>query len=145
MKLLAKISDMLRAPLGRISAGTEFTFDLGDDIVSVWGSWVTGREIVRVNETIVSDVHSFRFRTTHDFDVRGVPYSAEIFLAGALNYHLECRLIKDGTIVDEQHSIGIDRKTALRGLAVVGIIGVIAGYVLGYSLAETLDGARNVD
>lgn len=132
-----------------LAGGTECWLQVDDYRVSIWASNWTGREIVRVqhngSEAVVSDKHSFAFKTPHLFELDGHCFrlNFKIGLGRA-----EVTLYRNGELFDaarlDRNCIPIDpatdrvdwmRASIQLGLPLIG--GLAFGASLGY-LASTL-------
>lgn len=130
--------------LDRLLPSTEFTFDLGDDIVTAWGSWVTALEIISVNDEIVSRKRSLRFCTPHEFTLRGTAYRLELRLLGPTYTSLRADLWRSETLVEQQHAslvrdAGQSPIPALLGLLVCGLIGAVIGFGTGFGIGAAIE------
>ena len=120
-------------------------FDVDGMTISVFGSNWTGREIVRVTdehgERVVSDKHSFRFSTPHEFSVAGNDYRVNLNIGvGKVEIHLyrNGKLIDSDAYVDPDTQVHpetgkIDWRATIKKqfVPILGLFlgGVVFGYV----------------
>lgn len=127
--------------------GIQCFFDVDDVTISVWGSAWTGREIVKVDDRVVSSKLSIRFSTTHDFEHRGHRYQVRFIIASVSTGLTRIELYRDGEMIDfdeaRHRSIKIDPATGkvdwrAGWKALVGwmLLGGAVGAVFGYGAAS---------
>lgn len=102
--------------------------------IVAFGSALTGRETVFVDDEIVSSQRSFSRRSTHQFVHDGHSYEVAFNMESIKTGKLVCRLTKDGQLVTETSksyaTTPFDKKTFLLALA--------AGALFGFFLARFL-------
>jgi len=140
---------------GRMEAGLRkgirAFFDLDDITIAFWGSAWTGREIVTVEDRIVSDKRSFRFTTPHHFEHAGIHYKLVFHVASILRGEFRIELYRNGVLVDSdrfrQNNAWIDAETGrysawriVRSLAPFFVLGMAAGAGAAW-LVERLTGS----
>lgn len=127
--------------------GIQCYFDVDDFTISVWGSAWTGREIVKVDDQVVSSKLSIRFSTTHNFEHRGHRYQVRFLIASMSTGLTRIELYRDGKLIDfdeaRHRSIRIDPATGKvdwragwKGLVGWVLLGGVVGAVFGYTLAD---------
>lgn len=132
----------------RISArrGVECFFDVDDVTIRVWGSVWTGREVVELDDQIVSSKYSFRMSTPHEFSHAGHDYKVIFRIAAIMTGLVEIELHRDGVLIDSDQgrhaSVPIDSATGrvdwrryAREILIYALLGGLAGGVLGYLIA----------
>jgi len=118
--------------------GIRAFFDIDDITIAFWGSAWTGREVVTVDDRIVSDKRSIRFRTEHDFEHAGIRYKLIFEAVSLLRGEFRIELYRDGAFVDSdrfrQIQHGVDPATGrfsvwrlLRKLAPYFALGMLVG------------------
>jgi len=118
--------------------GIRAFFDLDDITISFWGSTWSGREIVTVEDRVVSDKRSLRFRTPHHFEHAGVRYKLVFEIASLLRGEFRLKLYREGELVDSdrfrQSDLGVDPETGrfsawrlARKLAPYFVLGMLVG------------------
>lgn len=95
--------------------GIRAFFDLDGITISFWGSTWTGREIVTVEERVVSDKRSFRIKTLHRFEHGGIHYKLVFHVASTVRGDFRIELYRNGELVDSdrfrQSDLGVDPET----------------------------------
>lgn len=121
--------------LGR---GVRSYFDVDDITISLWGSAWSGREVVRVDDRIVSDRRSFRMSTPHRFEHGGHRYEVDFSIESVLRGRYRVELYRDGVRVDSD-SAGLAMLGGRSGSAgryivplffVAGVLGGVGGVAL---------------
>lgn len=118
--------------------GIHCFFDVDDITISFWGSAWSGREIVRVDDRVVSDKRSFRLSTPHRFEHKGVQYELRFGVASIVRsqYHIE--LYRNGELLDSDTASHfktvpgtdkIDWRSEARSLLVWVLLGIVVGVV----------------
>jgi len=134
---LAMEADDGRMEVG-LRKGIRAFFDLDDITISFWGSAWTGREIVMVEDRVVSDKRSFRFTTPHHFEHAGVDYTLVFEVVSMLRGEFRVELYRKGVLVDSDcvrhNDLGVDPETGrfsgwrlARRLAPHFVLGMLAG------------------
>lgn len=81
--------------------GIQCYFDIGEHTISVWGSAWSGREIVRVDNQVVSDSRNLSLRQNrHDFTLGGVSYYLVFKTESILRGHYGVYLYRGDTLID---------------------------------------------
>ncbi len=75
-------------------------FDLGEDSIRVETSILSGREWVYVNEKLVSNKLSWRFKTVHPLTVQGQTVEVIVKLSGRFRTAIQVELWVEGTLKD---------------------------------------------
>ena len=83
-----------------IKRGVECFFDIDDSTIRVWASVWTGREVVELNNKVVSSKYSFRLSTPHVFEHNGHEYRVVFSIAKVMSGLIEVSLYRDGTLID---------------------------------------------
>ncbi|WP_133405290.1 hypothetical protein [Parashewanella tropica] len=113
--------------------GYQFNFMVNGKAISAWGSCWTGKEVIKLDGSIVSEGRSYRRKSVHHFDIGQVPYEIEFNAVDILKGHLECTLIEDGAHVETQ-SIAYKhpetpKKVVVKELLLWMMIGLITGFL----------------
>ena len=82
-----------------LGKGYWFYFDDNGTPITAFGSAVSGREKVFVDDELVSSKRNWRFSTHHDFTWNDTPYRVEFKVTDWRTGELTCSLSKDGTLV----------------------------------------------
>ncbi|MCC5856168.1 MAG: hypothetical protein JJU10_10910 [Idiomarina sp.] len=128
----------------------EVFFDRKGHLIRVWFSTYSGHEKVYVDDQLVSEGRSWRFKNVHHFDIDGEPHELELFVEGWKSLLLgiySLRLKSNGLVVDmdqvefmEKLGMNEDEKFSWRkflvGLLPWILIGGVGGYFFGYALAS---------
>lgn len=133
------------------SRGVECYFDLDGITIKVWGSVWTGREVVELDNRIVSSKYSFRFSTPHEFDHGGHRYKVIFSIAKPMSGLVEIDLYRDGVLVDSDQgrhaSVPINPETGKvdwrkhwTQITLYAIGGGIVGGIFGYVAATLFKG-----
>lgn len=128
--------------MDRILPNAEFTFDLGDDIVTAWVSYATALEVISVNDQTISTRRSVRFKTAHEFELNGHKYNLDLRLVGPSYVNLRAQLRRDGSLLERQEA-GLFSTQAPRNramLLLIGLVGMAIGYSAGYLILHLLEG-----
>lgn len=118
--------------------GIRAFFDIDDITIAFWGSAWTGREVVTVEDRIVSDKRSLRFETAHHFEHAGIHYKLVFEVVSVLRGEFRIELHREGVLVDSdrfrQSDFGVDPATGrfswwrlLRTLAPYFVAGMAVG------------------
>lgn len=98
-----------------LKRGIECFFDVGDATIRVWASAWSGREVVELNNEVVSDKRSLKLSTPHRFTHEGQNYEVVFQISSLLSGLFEVFLYRDGTLIDSDqgrhHSIPVNRET----------------------------------
>jgi hypothetical protein len=119
--------------------GYTFYFQQGDDQIACFSSCITGRELVYVNDELVSSSLNWGFTSAHDFKHNMTNYRVTFRLKNPLNMKVECSLADEQKTVSVQTKLlfSIGEKPALGLLLKCFIIGFAVGGV-GYFLSKLL-------
>lgn len=123
--------------------GIQCFFDVDGVTISVWGSAWTGREIVRVDDRVVSNKLSIRFKTVHQFEHLGHQYTVNFIIASVATGLTRIELHRDGELIDfdeaRHRSTPFDPatgkfnwrkgwKTIVVSMLAGGLVGALFGY-----------------
>lgn len=123
-------------------SGLTTYFDVGDHVIEVFLSSISGREVVRVDGQEVSSRRNWRYRSSHAFELDGARYRVEVTIISLLKGQARIDLYKDDAYLDHDE---IDWKQAFAGgqakpsrlqstLVILGLM--LAGGVCGYLAAK---------
>lgn len=120
--------------------GVQCYFDIGEHTISVWGSAWSGREIVRVDNQVVSDSRNFsRLQSRHDFTLDGVSYHLVFKTESILRGHYAVYLYRGDTLIDSDdgaHTLfGMGKWQGWRGVLLWGTVFFGGGIVFGFLVA----------
>lgn len=76
--------------------GVTATLPMDDHEITVWGSSWTGMEKVWIDNALVSEKRSLKFKTIHAFQLDGFNYELELSVIGFWKGEVSVSLIKDG-------------------------------------------------
>jgi len=121
-----------------LTKGIHAYFDIDNITISFWGSSWTGREIVKVDDRVVSKKLSLRFATSHHFEHAGIRYKLVFTVESMIRGKLHIELYRDGELVDSdrfsQNHLGVDPETGrfsmrrlARTLGPYFVLGMLAG------------------
>ena len=80
--------------------GIRAFFDIDGITIAFWGSAWTGREVVTVDDRVVSSTRSLRFVTEHRFEHAGIRYKLVFRLLSMFAGHMRIELYREGERVD---------------------------------------------
>jgi len=135
-----------------LNKGINAFFDIDDITIAFWGSAWTGREVVTVDDRVVSDKRSLRYVTEHHFEHAGIHYKLVFRLKSIMRGLMHIELYREGELVDSDYwrqmaLIGVDPstgefslwRTALK-IAPFFVLGILFGAGAAW-LVEYLTGA----
>ena len=119
--------------------GIRCYFDVDDITISVWCSGLTGREIVSVDDRVVSDRINWRRRSRHAFEHAGVAYTIDVIIESVWSYRCRIELHRNGKWIDADSAEYIG-PAGKRGLPLAFGVGLLfdLGFAFGVFLARTL-------
>ena len=111
--------------------GVRSYFDVDDITISLWGSAWSGREVVRVDDRIVCDRHSYGVSTPHRFEHGGHRYELVVSIESWLRGSYRVELYRDGVMIDSDSThydmsggrAGSARWQVLPLLFIAGVLG----------------------
>lgn len=127
---------------GRLQAGfrkgVRAFFDVDDITIAFWGSAWTGREVVTVEDRVVSSKRSLRFVSEHRFSHAGIEYRIVFRVLSLLRGRTRIELHRNEQLVDSDElsasQLGVDPKTGefslrrlLWRLAPFFVVGMLSG------------------
>ncbi len=128
-------------------------FDHGEDTITCVASLITGKEQVYINDQLVSEKRSFRFKSVHHFQLNGQQASITISVGNLLKGPYTIEFWLDGTRVDSdewnyqrllaQAKSAHANKSLGQVMGVYFIYGMIGGFVgalFGYLIALAFKG-----
>jgi hypothetical protein len=84
-----------------VKHGYWFYFDDEGTQIVAFASALSGKEVVFVDDEIVSSKHNFRLKATHSFEHKGHQYEVTIALENLLKGTINCSLQKDGVLINK--------------------------------------------
>jgi hypothetical protein len=138
-----------------VRKGIRAFFDIDDITIAFWGSSWNGKEIVTVDDRVVSRKRSLRYVTEHRFECNGIRYKLVFRVLSMLRGQFRVELYREGELVDtdfyrmnaKSAELGIDPQTGkfsgwvlTRQLGPYFVIGMAAGAGAAW-LVEHLSGA----
>ncbi|RUO29510.1 hypothetical protein [Aliidiomarina sanyensis] len=127
-----------------ISKGGNVYFDVQGHPIRVWFSGWSGGERVYVNETEVSRTRSWRFMTTHHFEIEGQPHRIELGVDGwkdLFGGKYFARLYAGDDLIDQDWVLimGKDKKAfSWKSFIVFLLAGAVTGFLVGGFVATWL-------
>ncbi len=129
--------------------GIRSWFDIDGITIEVWGSAWTGREEIRVDDTLISSVRSLRRTTRHEFRHGDHDYAVEFSCLSFGTGTFRITLYRDGVEVDSDSGsvMGPDLlddngkviwRRAWKKVLPVFLISGLAGMVFGFTVARLL-------
>lgn len=116
--------------------GVQCYFDIGEHTISVWGSAWSGREIVRVDDQVVSDSRNLSLRQNrHDFTLDGVAYHIVFKTESILRGHYGAYLYRGDTLVDSDdgsYTFQLGKWRGWRGVLLWVLLWFIGGAIFGF-------------
>jgi hypothetical protein len=134
--------------------GIRAFFDIDDITIAFWGSSWSGREIVTVDDRVVSKKWSLRFATDHHVEHNGIRYKVVFRVLSLLRGEFRIELYREGHLVDTDFhrmnargaGLGVDPGTdrfswwvLVKQLGPYFIVGMIGGAGAAW-LLESLSG-----
>lgn len=107
--------------------GYWFYFDDEGTQIVVFASALSGKEVVFVDDEIVSSKRTFRLKATHSFEHKGHQYEVIIAMENLIKATLSCSLQKDGTLLNKTSKSFLQHSTGKLFLAYL-CIGAILGF-----------------
>lgn len=121
-----------------LSDGIQCYFDIGEHTITVWGSAWSGREIVSVDDQVVSDSRNLRRLTNrHDFNLDGASYHIVFKTESIMRAQYGVYLYRGDTLIDSDGGTLLQMgkwqgwRTVLLCFGGGAIIGFLAG-LIGY-------------
>lgn len=117
--------------------GYWFYFYDGDLRITAFGSGLSGREAVFVEEELVSSKRSFRMGNIHHFDYANHRYQVELKVESIWTGQLSCTLSKDGEVIARETKSYIENpndfwKANAKGILLIGLLGGVVGFLVGF-------------
>lgn len=115
--------------------GYWFYFDDNGLKITAFGSCLSGKEIVFVDDEIVSRRYSWRKNSTHSFKHNMDDYEIAYIVTSMARGELACTLKKNGVLLSTLTKAYVPTGVStLRFISFQFLIGLIAGSVFGFSL-----------
>lgn len=126
-----------------IKEGIWFVFNEGNHIIHVWGSLLSGKESIFVDEQLVSEKRSIKQNSEHIFTIENNEYIVKVSAVHQLNGPLECHLIKNGIsqssyICKYERGEKAKQYLFLVTMLLIGIIGTPISLIMNSSLPTVL-------
>lgn len=130
--------------------GIHAFFDVDDITIGFWGSAWSGREVITVEDRVVSTKRNMRFVSEHRFSHAGVDYRIVFRVISLWRGKLRIELYRNGALIDSDQAssnqMGVDPKTGefsvrrlLWKLAPFFVVGMLTG-AAGAFLVDLLAG-----
>jgi hypothetical protein len=138
-----------------VRKGIRTFFDIDGITIAFWGSSWNGREVVTVDDRVVSKKWSLRYVTEHHFECNGIRYKLVFRVLSLLRGEFRVELYREGDLVDTDFhkmnaggtGLGVDPDTGqfsgwvlAKQLGPYFVIGMAAGAGAAW-LVEQLSGA----
>ena len=118
--------------------GIRAFFDVDDITIGFWGSAWSGREIVTVEDRVVSRKRNLRFVSEHRFSHAGIDYRIVFRVISLWRGEVRIELHRDGVLIDSDQAnsnqLGVDPETGefsfwrlLWKLAPFFVVGILTG------------------
>ena len=125
-------------------------FDIGDHVIRVEASYLTGKESVYVDDKLISEKLTWRFTSEHKFELDGKQIAVRLKVGNLFTGPVSITLWVNGEEIDSDvwnmkrilKTTGSSQnwwKTILT-IFVLGLIGGVIGYFIGGALATALKG-----
>ena len=101
--------------------------DEGTQIVA-FASALSGKEVVFVDDEIVSSKHSFRLKATHSFEHKASQYKVTIALENLFTGTLSCSLYKESELVSTTHKSYSMKTSNWKTFYTAMAFGAVCGY-----------------
>ncbi len=114
-----------------LTEGYAYEFEVKGHKITAWGSAWNGREIIRVDDVVVSDLRSYKRVATHMFNIDDIKYEIEFRMVNIIAGELYCTLIEDGTHLETKKQLpdfGNNRVLSRTGIAAFFVVGIVAGF-----------------
>lgn len=106
--------------------------------IVAFGSALTGKEIVFVNDEIVSSIRSFTRKSQHRFTHEGHRYELAFNMESILTGKLTCSLTKDGTPLAETSKSYVTGPYSKSKILLAAGLGAIFGFFITQFIFKTL-------
>ncbi|MGB0895239.1 MAG: hypothetical protein ACPGUD_12595 [Parashewanella sp.] len=126
--------------LDTLKNGYQFDFDVNGHQVSVWGSGWNGKEIIKVDGSVVSEMRSITRMSVHRFELDSNHYEVELNMKSILNGELECTVIENGVHFETQVQRAMKKEVTKKSffkdffiwMLVGGVIGFVSSVIVGF-------------
>lgn len=125
-------------------------FDIGDHVIRVEASYLTGKESVYVDDKLVSEKLTWRFTSEHKFELDSKQISVRLKVGNLFTGPVSITLwVNDEEIDSDVWNMKRILKTTgssqpwwktILIIFALGLIGGVIGYFVGYALATALKG-----
>jgi len=118
-------------------SGYKFYFQEGDNQIACFGSFVSGKEEVYVNDELVSVKRNLGFKGVHQFTIEDSAYSIVYELTNILSGKVKCSFLKGTkTLSLQSQSIFSDNPKTAGGIILwCFFVGFVFG-ALGYTVSQ---------
>ncbi len=119
--------------------GYWFYFTDGDLRITAFGSGLTGKEVIYIDDETVSSKRHFGMRSSHRFSHQGNQYEVEFAIRSLWTGALECTLVKNGQILDRTTKAYLVKDSAAykrlwQTTLLMSLVGGVIGFVVGRAL-----------
>ncbi len=110
-----------------IKDGIWFVYEDGNNVIKIWGSSISGKEKVFLNETLVSEKRSMRMKSEHAFsDSTGSKYIVTFTTTNLMKGILECKIFRnDEQIKTFKSKFQIGKSFSLKRILILVLAGVL--------------------
>ncbi len=121
-----------------ITQGYWFFFDIDGKKVAAHGSSWSGRELVFIDDELVSDKRNYRFNSEHKFKIGERDCRLQFKVTNWLTGELVCSLFEEDALLATASKAFYENKSSFLGmLAKMTLLGFVAGFAAVY-LIKTL-------
>jgi hypothetical protein len=126
--------------------GYWFYFEDAGLKITAFGSGFSGKEIVYINDEIVSEKRNYRFKSTHYIQHNGARYKVSFEMKNMITGELICSLTKNNELLHTESKAYISNKngSGYKTLLWIFLIGLVAGigfFSAGIWIGKMLAGA----
>jgi Ca2+-dependent lipid-binding protein len=116
-----------------VKNGNWFIYQDGGNLIQIWGSNVTGKEKVYLNNELVSERTSIKMQSEHQFtDQQGQNYEVKFEMESLLKGRLKCVIKRDETILRSfRVDYGKGKNFSLTQFSLLILGSAIIGFLIG--------------
>jgi hypothetical protein len=128
-----------------LTKGYWFYFEDAGLKITAFGSGFSGKEIIYINDEIVSEKRNYRIKSTHCFDYAGNTYEVSFEMKNMLTGELVCSLTKNKELLHTESKAYFSKKnvgiTSMLQLFLISVLFGIGMYTAGYWIGRFLASA----